>query len=134
MANGIDNITVTTIRSQEPTRHIAIYSNYLLDSVEQDTFLQSIKKETGDIRAVYPYISASVTIISYYSLLDAQRCLDIIETRYYPHQKYNAYYAKPCSINKNLNERVFVVLTTTGSDSTEKTTPSLQHFDYMARE
>lgn len=57
-------------------------------------------------------------IISYYSLSHAVRCSEFIEKKY--KFDYKTFYAKPCSINKNMNEKVFVVIS-----------GASQKFDYM---
>lgn len=56
---------------------------------------------------MYPYLSAGITIISYFKLLDAQQGLNLIKTEFVD---YQACYAKPCLISKKLNEKVFITI------------------------
>lgn len=62
-------------------------------------------------------------VVSYYSLLDAKVCLDFIEKRF--KYEYHSYYAKPCCIHKNLNEKIFVTMNNTAN--------SIKHFNYMVK-
>lgn len=115
--------SIPLIKSKIPTRHLLIYatddsyhSTMTLVSTELDKVICSkvcvlhkilTLEEQHLIRCVYPYLYSGMTIVSYYSLQEAQLALERFRKQ---DHSFCLDYAKPCLVNKRCNERVFVTI------------------------
>ncbi|KAI7895753.1 RNA recognition motif 2-domain-containing protein [Mucor mucedo] len=98
-------------KSNHPTRHIALFPFNSL-TLSHDRLFGLLQSCGGEVKTLCPLFTEGAAIISYYKYTDAMKALSIINDSF--NHSYQAYFAKPCSVNMPLNNKVFMVMNSQG--------------------